>query len=382
MGVMQFDFTDYAGIEYDPKEGCLYLDSKTGMAFVKLMNVDQIDMKKVLDNMITSQFHKDSSTYNNQTSYVSTLRAQALPPNLTMQDVTWERTIKLEEYCVVANILLFELPPQPLNITWGENKVKSTHEEATYAYEQLASYYSILALKEVRKNTSESFKKAIEFFQRSIGAFTVSDELANECNRREKWDKENDVLKIIRATMFTQCHELEFKKSLKDKISSENSFMMAKKTHDCYAWLTMATKHSMNYDEIAVIDVFEFKTDYYRCIVYTYGAINSLKRDKYGEAIGCFQKCLSIIDGTFEKMFDEIPEFEVITNDLTKLREKITENLTKCKYENDTKHKQKIQTFRNFKIQDFQTTDVIYPKIEDFGIEERLQNLFADLESY
>ncbi|GAV29920.1 hypothetical protein PMKS-003426 [Pichia membranifaciens] len=190
------------------------LDRENGLLYLTPNITSSVNFGAILGDVIDNRFHQSSELFKQDIQLITDLRYESFPSRI--EDVNLEVITKLKKYCNSLTALISIFPDDVVPFQWSKSIIKSLNVEKLYIVYQLASYYSILAVKESKRD-EEGLKKSGIYFQYSAGCLGIVHQLLYQTPLQSfpLILKEVEALKTV---MLAQSQEMYLQKAKLDQL--------------------------------------------------------------------------------------------------------------------------------------------------------------------
>lgn len=311
-----------------------------GLMLITPLSVDDINMKEILGGVIENTFHQSRKNFEQDLLLLNDLRSQSLYQTINFDSIDLETVTKLKKYYNELIILSDIFPEDTLQFQWAGRTFTSWKTEIILVGFQLASYYSILAIKESDKD-EEGLKKAGIYFQYSAGYMDHIKTLSG--NGIGIFEDEIEGVKFL---MLAQSQEMYVNKAFSDNLPSSVLLKLSIQISDFYAQIKSTVYELLHKEKLPIV-YFNLKECYYKCLSYDLYATLCHNKKKYGDEISFLDESLKLLEEVGH--FEIKDEYSKILQDIENLRMKIVNKIENLKYENTMLHLQPISSFHHLK---------------------------------
>lgn len=349
------------------------LDTENDLLYLKPHITTNVDFSSILAEVIDHRFHQPSELYKQDLQLITDLRNDSFITHVE-EVVDLEIITKLKKYYALLDTLISKFPDDIIDFQWSGLVFKSLKLEKIYILYQLASYYSILAIKE-SKAEEDGLKKAGIYFQYSAGCLNIVQQLYSLAYN-QLFPFNLSQIETLKTAMLAQSQEIYLRKAMIDQLKDSVLLKLAIRISDFYdEALQILGKKEENKN--LPLSYFQLKKVYYLCVSFNFYSAHCKKKRKYGEEI-------SYLDQSFE-LLSQLSQIEdaqcsKLLQDIENLRMQIINKLGTLKHENEMLHLQKVPSFDTLKpLPRAELVKCLVPK--DLELETNSNELFIGLVS-
>ena len=317
------------------------LDRENGLLYLIPNITSSVDFGAILGDVIDNRFYQPSELFKQDIQLITDLRYESFPSRI--EDVNLEVITKLKKYCNSLTALISIFPDDVVQFQWSKSTIKSLNVEKLYITYQLASYYSILAIKESKRD-EEGLKKSGIYFQYSAGCLEIVQQLLHHIPLQSfpLILKEVEALKTV---MLAQSQEMYLQKARLDQLKGSILLKLAIRISDFYNEAIQLTRQNVAQPNLP-ITFFQLKAIYFICFSFNSYSSYCNRKKKYGEEISYLSQSLNLLMQVSEV---EETQYSKLLQDLENIRMQILNKIEPVKHENEMLHLQKIPPFETLK---------------------------------
>lgn len=301
-------------------------------------------MKSILGDIIEKEFYQTSKLFNQELQIIDDLRNESLTCAKNIKfNINLELVMKLKKYLSLFNVIIKTFPDDSIEFQWSNLTYRSLHFEKLNLIYQLASYYSMLSLKEA-ENSQAGLKKSGIYFQYTAGCLEQLKLIQGSYHDNEVIFDISFIDASI-SLMLAQSQEIYYQKAIIDKLKNTVIFKLTIQISDYYeAALEFLLKYENDFN--IYCDYFRLKIVYFKTITYTRYATYCNSKGKYGEELSYLNKSIQLIHEIENINYSK---FHQILQDIENLKLKLLGRYEMCKNENEMLHLQRVPNFGKLK---------------------------------
>lgn len=348
------------------------LDRENDLLYLTPNVTSSVDFGPILGDVIDNQFHQPNELFKQDIQLITNLRSESFPSMI--EDINLEVITKLKKYCDSVTALITIFPDEVVQFHWSNCVIKSLNEEKLYIVYQLASYYSILAVNESKRD-EEGLKKSGIYFQYSAGCLEIVQQLLHHTSV-QSFPLNSNKIEALKTVMLAQSQEIYLQKAKINQLKGSILLKLAIRISDFYNDAIQLIGQEVEQSNLP-ISFFQLKGLYYTCFSFNSYSAYCNRKKKYGEEISYLNQSLYLLMQVSEA---EETQYSKLLQDAENLRMQILSKIETVKHENEMLHLQKIPPFETLKpLPRAELVKCLAPKDMELSENSSTNNLFIGL---